>query len=104
PGRKHERRDQQKNPGDLSHHACAPMAVGRTSEVRLLNRLAGEAGRGAEVPQKPGSSRDSLQLSSIFKAAMKASWGISTLPNWRIFFMPSFCLSKSLRLRLMSPP
>ena len=30
--------------------------------------------------------------------------GISTWPNWRIFFLPFFCLSSSLRLRVMSPP
>jgi hypothetical protein len=40
---------------------------------------------------------------SIFSAAMNAC-GISTLPNWRIFFLPSFCLSSSLRLRVASPP
>ena len=44
------------------------------------------------------------QFSSILRAEMKASCGISTLPNCRIFFLPSFCLSRSLRLRLMSPP
>jgi hypothetical protein len=48
--------------------------------------------------------RELPQFSSIFSAAMKASCGISTLPNWRIFFLPSFCLSSSLRLREMSPP
>ncbi len=42
--------------------------------------------------------------SPIFKAATKALCGISTLPNWRIRFLPAFCLSNSLRLRLMSPP
>ena len=41
---------------------------------------------------------------SIFNAAKKALCGISTLPNWRIRFLPSFCFSSSLRLRLMSPP
>ena len=29
---------------------------------------------------------------------MKASCGISTWPNWRIFFLPFFCFSSSLRL------
>ena len=38
------------------------------------------------------------------KAAMNADWGISTLPNWRMRFLPAFCLSKSLRLRDTSPP
>jgi hypothetical protein len=33
---------------------------------------------------------------SIFSAWMKASCGISTLPNWRMRFLPSF-FSRSLR-------
>ena len=41
---------------------------------------------------------------SIFSAAIKASCGISTRPNCRIRFLPSFCLSSSLRLREISPP
>jgi hypothetical protein len=41
---------------------------------------------------------------SIFKAARKADCGMSTLPNWRIRFLPSFCFSSSLRLRVISPP
>ena len=44
------------------------------------------------------------QFPSIFKAAMKASCGISTLPNSRIFFLPAFCFSSSLRFLVMSPP
>ena len=44
------------------------------------------------------------QFSSIFSAAMKASCGISTWPNWRIFFLPFFCFSSSLRFLVMSPP
>jgi hypothetical protein len=42
--------------------------------------------------------------SPIFKASMKAAWGMSTLPNWRMRFLPSFCFSSSLRLRVTSPP
>lgn len=42
--------------------------------------------------------------SPIFKAWINASCGISTFPNWRIRFLPSFCLSSSLRLRETSPP
>ena len=49
---------------------------------------------------RPGS----VLQASILSAAMKALCGISTLPNWRMRFLPSFCLSRSLRLRLMSPP
>ncbi len=44
------------------------------------------------------------QLSPILSAWMKASCGMSTLPNWRIRFLPSFCFSSSLRLRVTSPP
>src|SRR5262245_26251494 len=37
-------------------------------------------------------------------AAKNASWGISTLPTCFILFLPSFCRSNNLRLRVMSPP
>ena len=37
-------------------------------------------------------------------AAMNASWGTSTRPTIFMRFLPSFCFSSSLRLRLMSPP
>jgi hypothetical protein len=37
-------------------------------------------------------------------AATKASWGTSTRPMVFIRFLPSFCFSSSLRLRVMSPP
>jgi hypothetical protein len=42
--------------------------------------------------------------SPIFSAAINASCGISTLPNWRMRFLPAFCFSRSLRLRVASPP
>ena len=54
-----------------------------------------------------GARRDgglTLAYESIFSAAMNASCGMSTLPNWRIFFLPAFCFSRSLRLRVASPP
>ena len=38
------------------------------------------------------------------RAEMKASWGTSTRPMFFIRFLPSFCFSSSLRLRVMSPP
>ena len=40
----------------------------------------------------------------VESAAMKASWGTSTLPTIFIRFLPSFCFSRSLRLRVISPP
>ena len=43
-------------------------------------------------------------VSLVFRAAMKASWGTSTRPTIFIRFLPAFCFSSSLRLRLMSPP
>ena len=40
----------------------------------------------------------------VESAATKASWGTSTRPIVFIRFLPSFCFSSSLRLRVMSPP
>ena len=48
-------------------------------------------------PRIPGQFFD-------FNTAMKASWGMPTLPNCFMRFLPSFCFSRSLRLRVMSPP
>jgi len=48
--------------------------------------------------------RQPASQSPIFSASMNAACGISTLPNWRMRFLPSFCLSSSLRLRVTSPP
>ncbi len=45
-----------------------------------------------------------LPAPSLESAAMKASWGTSTRPTIFIRFLPSFCFSSSLRLRVMSPP
>ncbi len=40
----------------------------------------------------------------VESAATNASWGTSTRPTIFIRFLPSFCFSSSLRLRVMSPP
>ncbi len=50
-----------------------------------------------------GWSREPGQL-SILSAARKASWGISTLPIWRMRFLPAFCFSRSFRFLETSPP
>ena len=42
--------------------------------------------------------------SSSFSTDMNASWGTSTLPSWRMRFLPSFCFSSSFFFRVMSPP
>ncbi len=39
-----------------------------------------------------------------FRTARKASCGMSTWPTRFMRFLPSFCFSRSLRLRVMSPP
>ena len=60
-----------------------------------------------QARRRLGSDKEAVsrpQSSSIFSAAMKASCGISTLPNWRIRFLPAFCFSSSFFLRVASPP
>ncbi|SCE35817.1 hypothetical protein GA0115246_115361, partial [Streptomyces sp. SolWspMP-sol7th] len=42
--------------------------------------------------------------SSLERTAMKASCGTSTDPTIFMRFFPSFCFSRSFRLREMSPP
>src|SRR6185369_2196868 len=46
----------------------------------------------------------SRNYSLTLSTARNASWGISTRPTFFMRFLPSFCFSSSLRLRLMSPP
>lgn len=55
-----------------------------------------DAGRGGGG-RYPHSSR-------VSSTARKAFCGTFTLPIVRIRFFPSFCFSKSFRLRVMSPP
>ncbi len=47
---------------------------------------------------------DAAHQESSLRTAMKALWGTWTVPIWRIRFLPSFCFSSSLRLRVISPP
>ena len=58
--------------------------------------IVGQPQVAAEPEEPPHSSSRS--------AAMNASWGTSTRPMFFIRFLPSFCFSSSLRLRVMSPP
>lgn len=85
----------------------------RATTVTAAARAANGKDRGDGLDDSGLPSRDlrvvaaavSLcQFSSILRAEMNASCGISTLPNSRIFFLPAFCLSSNFRLREMSPP
>ena len=42
--------------------------------------------------------------SSNLSTLINASCGTSTVPNWRIRFLPSFCFSNSFFFRVISPP
>ena len=77
------------------HLWIASLALAMTPVARTYRINASDA---------QGEARMTLAYESIFNAAMKASCGMSTLPNWRIFFLPAFCFSSSLRLRVASPP
>ena len=46
----------------------------------------------------------SFAPSPVERAAMNASYGTSTWPSIFMRFLPAFCFSSSLRLRVMSPP
>ena len=48
-------------------------------------------------------AEESAQPSPILRAAMKADCGISTSPNWRIRFLPSFCFSRSFVFAVRLP-
>ena len=55
-------------------------------------------------PGAPATMDQRARSGVVDSAATKASWGTSTLPMVFIRFLPSFCRSSSLRLRVMSPP
>ena len=59
--------------------------------------------RHAPATVRPGGGGPAAHSSSR-SAEMNASWGTSTRPMVFIRFLPSFWRSKSLRLRVMSPP
>ena len=55
-------------------------------------------------PARAAAHQRSLSPGSSSSTARKASCGTSTTPSCFMRFLPSFCFSSSLRLRLMSPP
>lgn len=63
----------------------------RSPEKNLESKAAGQ--------QSTGNGHQ-----SSFNTSKNAFCGTSTLPIWRIFFLPFFCFSSNLRFREISPP
>ena len=72
------------------------LAVRPSADARATATSIAERGR--------YSADASTTQSSSLSAEMNTSPGTSTRPIDFIFFLPSFCFSSSLRLRVMSPP
>ncbi len=94
----------------FGRHAGAARAVARGTDAQTplhAQRRYAEAPAscgndgGKRSPRQTGLKD---QLSPVLSAAIKADCGISTLPMARMRFLPSFCFSRSLRLRVASPP
>ena len=100
--------------GGVARLAPTPRAGPRADTDRMRRKLLGPDQRRLPTSRRQPAVTDAgctagsyffLPLSpSLESAAMKASWGTSTRPTIFIRFLPSFCFSSSLRLRVMSPP
>jgi len=91
------------HPGDPTRHIATHSD--RVTNVPFDRNFASSRPRGDAVATTAGDYFVFLSPdSSVERAAMKASWGTSTRPTIFIRFLPSFCFSSSLRLRVMSPP
>ena len=73
-------------------------------EAMVRQRPAKEEKKKPLPREKSGQGNKAENYSSSLRTAMKASWGTSTLPSWRMRFLPSFCFSRSFFLRVISPP
>ena len=83
----------------------AAAGIGRRQMIRIGDRVGcAFAVHGPSYLGRFADHRDRGLQSSRRSAETKASWGTSTLPMFFIFFFPSFCFSRSLRFRVMSPP
>jgi len=77
----------------------------RSANVRTCERAEGRKGGRAEGRKGGRGMRGySSGVLATFRTARKASWGMSTRPTRFMRRLPSFCFSRSLRLREMSPP
>ena len=77
--------------------------IGDAAEYVQAPTLGETSGRLSSFAHTAGFTTEGSYVSTL-SAAMNASCGMSTFPYWRIFFLPSFCFSRSLRLRVASPP
>src|SRR6266852_5181310 len=78
------------------------LALGFFLTLNRVYRRANDASR-----QRRSRTRERYSSSPVevtFRTARKASCGMSTWPTRFMRFLPSFCFSRSLRLRVMSPP
>ncbi len=95
-------------PRPSRRHACRRAAPGaRSNAAHPAPPIDSTTSRCRAVHSRKarrGTGMSRCVQSASLRAARKASWGISTLPNWRIRFFPLFWRSSSLRLRLTSPP
>ncbi len=91
---------------DIAALASGSQAVALHSLERSLDIGAARSAGARVVPVRAHvtTRQPRPEGSSVDRAAMKASWGTSTRPTIFIRFLPSFCFSSSLRLRVMSPP
>ena len=95
-----------------NHALCQPVGPGNHGGQKQQQRkvaLDGAHVPGADVARKGSEHQRSQDLhelhqSSTCKMARNASWGTSTEPICFMRFLPAFCFSRSLRLRLTSPP
>src|SRR5262249_34993438 len=92
--------DQRQREDDVAEESCLYYESASGGKGRTGKREQGIWSARSPVPPFPRSTH----LYSTCNTARKASCGISTLPSCFIRFLPSFCFSRSLRLRLTSPP
>ena len=85
-------------------HLLRPFEQGLADLAELAAVVERHGGRPQTSGRRPEGKPELGPQPSFLRILMKASCGMSTLPICFMRFLPSFCLSRSLRLREMSPP